>query len=94
MTRPSSSQDGRAGWKGCSSIASEAAHYVQVGEHPVFRGAGGGELACGCGHLLATGYKPECFLAIRIRCFRCGTITATPGPPLGYVLPREALQIT
>lgn len=56
----------------------------------MFRGAGGGELACGCGHVLATGYKPECLLAIRIRCFRCGTITATPGPPLGYVLPREA----
>jgi len=56
----------------------------------VFRGAGGGELACGCGHPLVTGYRPENLLAIRMRCFRCGAVTSSPGPPLGYVLPREA----
>jgi hypothetical protein len=47
-------------------------------------------VTCGCGHVLITGYQPDSFLAIRIRCFRCGDITTTPGPPFGYVLPREA----
>jgi hypothetical protein len=63
-------------------------HFIQVGAVPVFRGTGPGDLMCRCGaSVLIEGYLPGNFLGIRIQCFRCGTITATPGLPEGEILP-------
>ena len=36
---------------------------------------------------------PANFLAIRIQCFRCGAVTATPGLPEGELLPRSAVAV-
>ena len=41
--------------------------------------------------MLVQGYLLGNFLAIRIRCFRCGAVTATPGLPDGEILPRSAV---
>jgi hypothetical protein len=72
----------------------DPAHFIQVGDVPVFSGAGSGELICGCGNsTLIKGYAPQNFLAIRIRCFRCGAVTTTPGLPAGEILPRDAVAI-
>jgi hypothetical protein len=43
--------------------------------------------------VLIEGYLPANFLAIRIRCFRCGAITATPGLPDGDIPPRSAVAV-
>jgi hypothetical protein len=60
----------------------------------VFRGAGTGNLVCSCGDsVLIQGYLPGNFLAIRIKCSRCGAVTSTPGLPDGEILPRSAVAI-
>jgi hypothetical protein len=72
----------------------DAPHFIQVGDVPVFVGTGGSDLSCRCGQsILVRGYLPENFLAIRIKCFRCGAITATSGLPDGEILPRSAVAI-
>ena len=43
--------------------------------------------------MLIQGYLPGNFLAIRIRCFRCGAVSTTPGLPEGEILPRSAIAI-
>src|SRR5262249_39252531 len=66
-----------------------APHVVQIGATPPFTGEGAGDLACRCGaSVLIKGYVPASFLNIRIRCFHCGAVTATPGLPEGEILPR------
>jgi hypothetical protein len=60
----------------------------------VFRGVGTGNLTCRCGDpVLIQGYLPGNFLAIRIKCSRCGAVTTTPGLPDGEILPRSAVAI-
>jgi hypothetical protein len=72
----------------------DAPHFIQVGDAPVFIGAGGSDLVCQCGQsTLIKGYLPANFLAIRIQCFRCGAITRTPSLPDGEILPRSAASI-
>lgn len=72
----------------------DAPHFIQVGDVPVFSGAGNGDLRCPCGHAtLIHGYLPGNYLAIRIQCFRCGALTTTPGLPEGEILPRAAVGI-
>ena len=72
----------------------DAPHFIQVGDAPAFTGVGGSDLVCRCGQsTLIKGYLPANFLAIRIRCFRCGAITGTPGLPDGEILPRSAVSI-
>jgi catechol 2,3-dioxygenase-like lactoylglutathione lyase family enzyme len=72
----------------------DPAHFIQVGDLPVFSGAGSGELICACGtSTLINGYAARNFLAIRIRCFRCGAITTTPGLPAGEILPPDAVAL-
>ncbi len=72
----------------------DALHFIQVGDVPAFIGAGSSDLGCRCGQsILIKGYLPANFLAIRIKCFRCGAITATPGLPEGEILPRSAVGI-
>jgi hypothetical protein len=72
----------------------DPAHFIQVGDLPVFSGAGSGALICECDtSTLIRGYLPRNFLAIRIRCFRCNTITTTPGLPPGEILPRDAVAL-
>jgi hypothetical protein len=61
---------------------------------PVFAGAGSGDLICRCGNsILIAGYAPQNVLAIRIRCFRCGAVTTTPGLPAGEILPGDAAAV-
>jgi hypothetical protein len=70
------------------------AHFIQVGDVPVFSGAGSGDLICRCGNsVLVKAYAPSNLLAIRIRCFRCGNVTTTPGLPAGEILPQDAAAI-
>ena len=71
----------------------DAPHFIQVGDLPVFAGTGSEDLLCRCGQLLIKGYLPGNFLSIRIRCFRCGEVTETPGLPEGEILPRHATGI-
>jgi len=72
----------------------DPAHFIQVGDLPVFSGAGTGDLICRCGaSTLVKGYAPQNLLAIRIKCFRCGTVTTTPGLPEGEILPRDAVNV-
>jgi hypothetical protein len=72
----------------------DAPHYVQAGDAPVFVGTGSTDLICRCGQsILIKGYLPANFLAIRIKCFRCGAITGTPGLPDGEILPHAAVAI-
>jgi hypothetical protein len=59
----------------------------------LFRGSGWDDLACRCGSILIQGFLPANFLAIRIQCFRCGAVTATPGLPEGEVLPRSTVAV-
>jgi hypothetical protein len=67
-------------------------HFMQVRDAPVLIGAGGAALNCQCGKsMLISGYAPENFLAIRIRCFHCGEITTTPGLAAGDILPSAAI---
>ncbi len=69
-------------------------HFIQVGAVPVFAGAGSSDLVCRCGlSVLIKGYLPANFLAIRIKCFRCGEICETPGLPEGEMLPHWAALI-
>ena len=59
-----------------------------------FVGVGGRDLICRCGQsILVKGYLPANFLAIRIKCFRCGAITATPALAEGEILSRSAVGI-
>lgn len=72
----------------------DAAHFIQVGEVPAFAGAGGSDLICRCGQsILIKGYLPANYLAIRIKCFRCGTINVTPALAEGEILSRSAVGI-
>jgi hypothetical protein len=72
----------------------DAPHFIQVGEAPVFSGTGNGDLLCRCGHaFLIKGYTPRNFLAIRIKCFRCGAVTTTPGLSAGEILPLDAVVV-
>jgi hypothetical protein len=72
----------------------DAPHFIQVGDVSPFIGTGIGDLLCRCGQsILIKGYLPANFLAIRIKCFRCGAITTTPGLPEGEILPRSAVAI-
>jgi hypothetical protein len=72
----------------------DAPHFIQVGDVPVFSGVGNGDLICRCGtSCLIKGYAPQNYLAIRIKCFRCGAVTTTPGLPDGEILPRDAVAI-
>ena len=43
--------------------------------------------------MLIRGYLPANFLAIGIKCFRCGAVSVTPGLPDGEVLPRDAVAV-
>jgi len=79
---------------GEAASAVDAPHIVQLGDAPIFIGAGDGDLVCRCGaSVLISGYLPHNFLAIRIQCFRCGNVTTTPGLPAGEILPREAVGV-
>ena len=61
---------------------------------PVFTGTGVNDLSCRCGQsVLIRGYLPANFVAIRIKCFRCGEVTETPGLPEGEILPHWAAAI-
>ena len=72
----------------------DAPHFIQVGEAPVFSGTGNGDLLCRCGNaFLIRGYAPRHYLAIRIKCFRCGAVTTTPGLPAGEILPHDAVVV-
>jgi hypothetical protein len=72
----------------------DAPHYVQIGDAPVFAGAGEADLRCRCGRsTLVKGYLPANFLSIRIRCFQCGAVTVTPALPDGAVLPNAAVGV-
>jgi hypothetical protein len=72
----------------------DAPHYIQVGAVPVFAGAGTTDLSCRCGQsVLVKGYLAGNYLGIRIKCFRCGEVTETPGPPDGEILPHWAALI-
>ena len=62
-------------------------HFVQAGDAAVLIGAGDGALPCGCGHILIEGFDPAQFLAVGIRCGRCGAVTTTPALPEGETLP-------
>jgi hypothetical protein len=76
---------------GRALLSADTPHFIQVGDAPVFRGTGAADLVCGCGQsVLVKGYMPANLLGIRIRCFRCGAVTAIPGLPEGEILPREA----
>jgi hypothetical protein len=60
----------------------------------VFIGHGGRDLACRCGgSVLIQNYRPADFIDIRIRCARCGDVTATPGLGDGEILPRSATPV-
>jgi hypothetical protein len=75
-------------------MALDAAHFIQVGDVPAFIGAGDGDLICRCGQsILIKGYLPANYLAIRIKCFRCGAITVTPALAEGEILSRSAVGI-
>lgn len=75
-------------------LDSNIPHFVQVGSVPAFRGAGSSDLVCRCGaSVLIQGYLPGNFLAIRIKCFRCGAVTDTPGLPDGEILPNSAVSV-
>lgn len=71
----------------------DAPHFIQVGDLPVFSGAGRGDLLCHCGHVLIKGYLPANFLSIRIKCFGCGEVIETPALPEGEILPRRAVGL-
>jgi hypothetical protein len=72
----------------------DAPHYIQVGAVPVFTGTGPDDLTCRCGQsVLITGYLPGNYLGIRIKCFRCGEVTETPGLPEGEILPHWAALV-
>jgi hypothetical protein len=43
--------------------------------------------------VLIQGYLPANFLAIRIQCFSCGAVAATPGLPDGEILPGVAVAV-
>jgi hypothetical protein len=75
-------------------LDSDIPHFVQVGSAPAFHGAGSADLLCRCGgSVLIQGYLPGNFLAIRIKCFRCGAVTGTPGLPDGEILPRSTAAV-
>ena len=60
----------------------------------MFSGAGNGDLICQCGgSCLIKGFDPRNFLGIRIKCFRCGTVSTTPGLAVGEILPHDAVAI-
>jgi hypothetical protein len=72
----------------------DAPHFLQIGDLPAFIGVGSGDLVCRCGQsTLIKGYLPGNFLAIRIRCFRCGAVAVTPGLAEGEILPRSAVGV-
>jgi hypothetical protein len=76
------------------SLAEDLPHAVQVGLAPAFIGEGSGDLVCPCGQsVLIRGYLPRNFLAISIKCFRCGAVSVTPGLPDGDVLPHDAVAV-
>jgi hypothetical protein len=71
-----------------------APHVIQIGATPAFIGHGDRDLVCRCGaSVLIQGYRPASFIDIRIRCARCGVVTATPGLSEGEVLPRSATPV-
>jgi len=71
-----------------------APHFIQIGSAPVFRGVGAGDFVCPCGaSVLIQGYLPANFLAIRIQCFHCGAVAATPGLPDGEILSGAAIAV-
>ena len=75
-------------------LAEDVPHAVQVGLAPVFIGDGSGDLVCPCGHsVLIRGYLPRNFLSIRIKCFRCGAVSVTPGLTDGEVLPHDVVGV-
>ena len=43
--------------------------------------------------MLIQGYLPANFLAIRIQCFHCGAVAASPGLPDGEILPGAAIAV-
>src|SRR5579872_6914390 len=96
-TRRSFSPGQKAGWKAFSKGAApglDAPHFIQVGDTPVFSGAGNGDLICQCGNaFLIKGYDPRSYLGIRIKCYRCGAVTTTPGLPPGEILPQGVVAI-
>lgn len=60
----------------------------------MFIGTGDTDLLCSCGQsVLIRGYLPANFLAIAIKCFRCGAVSVTPGLPDDTVLPRDAVAV-
>ncbi len=68
-----------------------ATHFIQQCDGPVFVGPGGGTLDCPCGHTLIQGYDPARWLAIGVRCGRCGQLTTTAGLPVGAAPPFAAI---
>ena len=79
---------------GSGSPAADPVHFVQIGDRPAFVGTGSADLVCPCGQsVLIQGFLPRNFLAIRIRCFRCGAVSTTPGLPAGEVLPHDAVAV-
>jgi hypothetical protein len=69
-------------------------HFVQAGDGPVLIGAGADTLACACGQVLIQGFDSQRFLAIGLRCRRCGTLTTTERLPERELPPRSAIVAT
>ncbi|HET6606627.1 MAG TPA: hypothetical protein VFG62_08165 [Rhodopila sp.] len=69
------------------AVTAATAHFVQVGDAPVFIGTGVGTLACTCGRALIERYAPDRFVGIAIACGACGAVTETPALPAGTMPP-------
>lgn len=76
---------------------SELPYCVQGSDAPAFRGGleTGEHLTCaaGCGQVLVEHYVKEDYVNVGIKCFKCGTITRTPGLPLGEVFAAPVLTL-
>jgi hypothetical protein len=66
-------------------------HFVQAGDVPILIGSAAGKLVCACGQSLIEGFEPVRFLAIGIKCGRCGAVTTTQTLPEGELPPRSAI---
>ena len=77
-------------WKASSSgigTGLDAPHFIQVGDaRRSSARAAATWYADAAQSMLIKGYLPANFLAIRIKCFRCGAVTETPGLPEGEIL--------
>lgn len=80
-----------------SSKSDELPYCVQGSDAPAFSGDvdTGEHLRCtaGCGQVLIENYIEEAYVNVGIKCHKCGSITRTPGLPLGEVFASPILTL-